>query len=705
MTAPLSERLTALRDFIVAKKQAAFRRDVDWNAALPNRADLATARCARAAEGLVAVLDEEAKTPVFLPGERIALTRTVRNLPPRCSDAETTELRKSAYLHELGVVFNVSPNYAATIRLGLDVRRAEIVERLERARAESDAEGIDFLTATLASVDAILRLAESYRAAAEAAGSTEIAATFAQVPRRGARTLLEAFQFFRILHFSLWCEGAYHNGVGRFDQIFAPYLDADLAAGRLDRDGARELVAEFFLSFNRDSDLYVGVQQGDNGQSLMLGGCDSTGADASNLLTELALEACGQNRLIDPKINLRVSSATSFDLLKKATELTRLGLGFPQYANDDVVIPGLVKLGYDLADARDYTVAACWEFVIPGVGSDVPNVAAVSFPAAVDAVLRSPEATQAAENNDFDAFLALFRAELFRRADEIAESLERFDVLPCPLVSLLCDGRVEAARDAASGGKYVNFGIHGTGVAPAVDSLFAIKRLVFDEKRVSPKRFVEILDVDFDADRFPEAAELLARARRLPKMGNDEPEPDALAVRLLADFADSWEGRRNCRGGVFRPGTGSAMYYLWHANALPASPDGRRRGEPFPANYAPSLGVPIRGPVGVVASFAKPDLTRVVNGGPLTLELHDSVFAFADGVEKVARLVQFFVERGGAQMQLNAVNRDRLLDAQKNPEKYRNLIVRVWGWSGYFVELDRPYQDQIIRRAEITFPT
>ncbi|MBQ6108758.1 MAG: hypothetical protein IJK97_11165, partial [Thermoguttaceae bacterium] len=490
------------------------------------------------------------------------------------------------------------------------------------------------------------------------------------------------------------CEGAYHNGVGRFDQYMYPYLIADLEKGIMTRETAFELLEEFFLTFNRDSDLYVGVQQGDNGQSMMLGGCDKDGNDATNLLTILCLDASRELKLIDPKINLRVSKNTPIEILEKATELTKEGIGFPQYANDDVVIPGLVRLGYELEDARQYAVAACWEFIIPGIAMDIPNIAAVSFPAVVNNVMRS-DAGKAADS--FESFLQVVREELFAQADQIAASLERVDMLPCPMVSMLCKGRIELGRDMCWGAKYNNFGIHGTGLAPAVDSLESIKRLVYEEKSYTLDQLTKIADSDFEGEET-----LLAHVRHdFPKFGNDVDEVDQIAVRLLADFADSWENRVNCRGGIYRAGTGSAMYYIWHANELPATLDGRLAKTPFPANYAPSLDVQVAGPISVVKSFTKPDLSRVINGGPLTIEIHDSVFRHEDGVKKVAQVVKLFIDRGGHQLQINTINRDQLLDAQAHPEKYRQLIVRVWGWSGYFVELDRPYQDQIIRRAEM----
>ena len=143
------------------------------------------------------------------------------------------------------------------------------------------------------------------------------------------------------------------------------------------------------------------------------------------------------------------------------------------------------------------------------------------------------------------------------------------------------------------------------------------------------------------------------------------------------------------------------MYYISHAQGLGATADGREADVPLPANYAPSLNIRLNGPVSLIRSFTKPDLSKVMNGGPLTIEFSESVLAQEEAIAKVAELVRMFVRRGGHQIQLNTVNRDRLLDAQKHPENYRNLIVRVWGWSGYFVELDKCYQDHIIRRAEL----
>jgi formate C-acetyltransferase len=244
---------------------------------------------------------------------------------------------------------------------------------------------------------------------------------------------------------------------------------------------------------------------------------------------------------------------------------------------------------------------------------------------------------------------------------------------------------------------YNNYGIHGTGVASAADSLAAVEEQVF-ERRLPPRTLLDAMAIDY---RGYEALRHTLR-QQSPKVGNDDDRADKHMVWLLKRFADAVHGLCNERGGIFRAGTGSAMYYVWHTKGLGATADGRMAADPLPANYAPSLNIRLNGPTSLIRSFTKPDLSRVINGGPLTIEFHDTVFRTPGAIEKVAALVQLFVLQGGHQLQLNTVNRDQLLDAQAHPEQYRNLIVRVWGWSGYFVELDKCYQDHIISRVELT---
>lgn len=606
--------------------------------------------------------------PVILPGEQICFLRTVPRIPDCFTEEEWEQIRKEHFIHELGYMSNISVDFATALEKGLLALRETADCYGKRA------------------IDAIIDLSDRYLAKAKEEGREDIAAVLSRVPRYGARNFREALQMFRILHYAMWLEGNYHNTVGRFDLYMYPYFKADMDAGVYTRETAQELLDDFFLSFNKDSDLYVGVQQGDNGQSMVLGGMDADGNEVFNLLSEMCLEASGNLLMIDPKINLRVSRHTPIRVFELGSKLTKAGLGFPQYSNDDLVIPALIDMGYAEKDARNYVVAACWEFIIPGVGADVANIGALSFPKVVDTCLHRD--LKACET--FDQFMDCIAKEIKATCDGICDGIRDLWFVPSPFANVMM------ASGIYDGGKYNNFGIHGTGVATAADSLAAIKLYVFGDKSISAQKMIEAVDSNFEMH-----SELLPKLRyETPKMGMNEDVPDLLARELLERFADALAGRKNCRGGIFRAGTGSAMYYLWHADEIGASPDGRRKGEAFGTNYSPSLFARIAGPISVIRSFTKQNFHRAMNGGPLTLEFAASMFADEESVEKIARFVKAYIDMGGHQLQLNAVNTEKLLDAKAHPERHRQLVVRIWGWSAYFVELDEQYQNHVLSRQQ-----
>ncbi len=656
-----------LYEFIVKKEHYKFRHTVDWNLAEEYSVKQLSA-IERMADRFQRLCEEE--TAVILENEQIVFLRTVSNLPAIFTDSEWDEIKSKHYIHELGFMSNLSPNYYDTISVGLLKRRETADVYGKRA------------------IDNIIKLSDKYLEEARKLGREDLVEVLTQVPRYPARNFHEALQFFRILHYALWLEGNYHNTIGRFDKHMYPYLKADMEKGIYTYESALELLEDFFLSFNKDSDIYVGVQQGDNGQSMMLGGCDEEGNDVYNLLSELCLKASCNNKMIDPKINLRVSKNTPAERYTEATKLTKAGLGFPQYSNDDVVIPALEKMGYSQNDAVNYTVAACWEFIIPGVGADVANISALSYPKAVDVALHN----NLLNSNSYEEFFAFVKTEIQKECDSICAGIKDLWFIPSPFMNVLMD------CDIYDGGKYNNFGIHGTGIATAADSLAAIKKYVFEEKLIKKEVLIKAIDSNFE-----NTPELLHKLRfEAPKLGNNDDFVDSIATELLDAFANALNGKTNCRGGIFRAGTGSAMYYLWHANEIGASADGRRAKEPFGTNYSVSLFAKVKGPVSVIASMTKQHFENAMNGGPLTLEFHQSIFADDDGIEKVGLLVKSFIDRGGHQLQLNTVNLDRMLDAQKHPENHRQLVVRIWGWSAYFVELDKEYQDHVIARQAYT---
>lgn len=689
----MNERIGRLKEYVLQKKHHEFRQNIgdevlnDFTSSLAARG---LSDIERSQERLAWVLKKE--IPVILPGEQIVFMRTVPRIPEIFTPEEWENIKKDHYIHELGRVCNISSNYEYTIEVGLEQRRKEINVALSLHKDNPSA--VAFLNAVVSSIDEIESLTDKYRHEALKAGRKDIADVLKRVPRHGAGSFLEALQFFRILHFTLWASGNYHNTVGRFDRFMWKYLQKDLEEHELDYTSAFELLEEFFLSFNRDSDIYPGMQQGDNGQSIVLGGVDANGKDSFNILSEMCLKASLELGLIDPKINLRVNINTPIERYDMGTELTKKGLGFPQYSNDEVVIPGLLSKGYSLADARDYVVAACWEFIIPGFGMDIPNIGALSFAKVIDKATEK----HLEKCSDFGIFLQKIREEIQIEINTITSGFDNLYMEPAPFQSLLMNGCVESGQDISLGSKYNNYGLHGTGIATAADSLAAIKKYVFDGKTVSASQLIDALQNNYN-DYYDLWIKMKYNA---PKMGNDDDAVDNIAVILLDYFSDSLKNITNERGGCYRPGSGTAMYYLWHARNIKASADGRRNGEALSANFSPSLNIKLNGPVSIIRSFSKPDMKKIMNGGPLTLELHDTVFRNGDSIRKVSALVKSYMDMGGHQLQINAVNREQLILAKKNPENYRNLIVRVWGWSGYFVELDEVYQDHIIDRTELS---
>ncbi|MBE6757542.1 MAG: pyruvate formate-lyase [Ruminococcaceae bacterium] len=580
---------------------------------------------------------------------------------------------------------NVTPAYDLLIDRGLTA----VLEELNARKTTAVGEAHTFYNAAIETLSVMLTYCETYRAAARERGLDCLANALERVPYNTPTSFYEACLFHKILLFFLRQTND-HVTLGRFDQYMYPYYKTDVARG-VSREELLETLELYFLSLNVDADTYMGVQQGDNGSSMVLGGFDTDGNYQFNELSALCMDASLELGVIDPKINLRVGKKTPDWLYEYGTKMTKKGLGFPQYCNDDVIVPALNKLGYRTEDAQNYTVAACWEPIIPGQAYDVPNITTTDLAhITADAVNG-----HLAECDTFEQLLTFVKEGIDRRAEELKD-IRAVRFMYAPLLSLMTYGCLESGRDISRGGaRYNNYGTHGAGISTAVDSLAAIKTLVFDENAVTRQELLAALDTDFEG-----YTALRNRLMDCPKMGNDDDVADAIAGWLLKTYADAVNGKPNAAGGVWRAGTGSAQMYIRYAKECPATADGRKAGEPYACSFSPAIAARINGPLSVIRSFTKHDLSDTINGGPLTVELHDNVFRNAEGESKVATLVKLFVLSGGHQLQLNAINRDRLIEAQQHPERHPNLVVRVWGWSGYFCELDLPFQNHIISRTE-----
>jgi len=337
-------------------------------------------------------------------------------------------------------------------------------------------------------------------------------------------------------------------------------------------------------------------------------------------------------------------------------------------------------------------MAACWEFIIPGKAMDIVNIFTVNLARAV----REATDLYLKDCTTFEEFKQKIRHQVEVRCDYAIENSNAKHPMPSPYLGAFVEGCIQKGIDVTCGGpKYNNFGMFGVGIASGADSMAAIEQAIFVQKVCTPQELVQALQADFAG--YDELRNFLMSC---PKMGNNDDYVDSYGQFLVDAYADSLEGKPNRFGGIFRAGTGSAMGYVRQRKNTGATPDGRREEDPFGSSLSPTLLTKLNGPLSCIQSFAKLNLTRAMNGGPLTMEIHDTVFHHEGGIEKVAALVKAFIDLGGHQLQLNSVNRERLLAAQVSPEEYAHLIVRVWGWSGYFVELDKDYQDHVIHRTE-----
>lgn len=634
----------------------------------------------------------EAENPIVFPEEKITFTRTNKNITEvyTFKDIEKEYDVNNKYYN---VINNVCPDYKILLEKGLIGLKKEIDEQ----KKSSSLEEMDFLDSCEITIEAIRNLVKRYEEEAKKVKNLYVVNLLQNVPMNPAKTFAEALQSIRIISSMFYLAGNYQLGFGRMDQYLIDYYRADILAGVLTKDEAKELLKEFFVSLNKDTDLYFGVQQGDNGQSLMLGGVKPDGSDGVNELTYLIMDVSKELKLIDPKINLRIDSNTPKDLLLLGCELTKVGLGFPQYSNDEVVIPALVKAGYGLEDARNYTVAACWEFIIPGHGLDIVNQGAVSFPYAVQEALRTAD-LKSIEQKEFEK---LVKKEIYNQVDNILKNRDQY-LLPSPLVSLFFHGPIQYKKDITHSAKYRNRGLHGAGSANAADALFIIEDLIQRNEREKLQKLKDAVDANYEG-----YSELLFYAKNeAKKVGNADRNVDIELKKIFDWFADACEklSSKNCK---IRPGSGSAQFYIWLTNKMNdwiieptvgATADGRLAGEPFPSSLAPASGVKVNGLMSVLKSFSVIDYSRIMNGGPITVEFSPATLNTQEGLEKLAEIIQYFVKLGNQQLQLNVLDYKVLCDAMKHPEKHSNLIVRVWGWSGYFCELAPEFQRQIINR-------
>jgi formate C-acetyltransferase len=479
--------------------------------------------------------------------------------------------------------------------------------------------------------------------------------------------------------------------MGRFDQYMWPFLERDLEAGRLTPEEAQELLDSLWFKYASFTDV-----DADNLQNLILGGQTPDGRDATNPLSHMCLDATDRLGLIDPKVSVRIHRGTPEGLLRKTCEIIAKGVCHPGVYNDEAIIPALVESGIPLEDARDYTNDGCSEILVQGKTNPWAYEARVKLLTCLERVMERLE-----EYETFEEVMAALKEEVSLAVTMATSTTNLIQaatplISPNPLLSATVGDCIEKALDLTEGGAvYNSSAVCATGVADTADGLAALKKLVFEEGAVGREELAEALRNNFEGR---ERLRLML-LNRAPKFGNDDEYVDSIAAELVEHLATEVSKHGNPRGGRYILGIFSYGMYIGHGLVTGATPDGRKAGEFISPNFSPAPGRDRKGPFAALKSTTRVNQMLTPNGTALDLTLHPSALRGPQGVEKLMGFLRALVELGGMQVQFNVADAAVLRAAQAEPEKHRNLTVRLWGFPAYFVRLPKEFQDHIIART------
>ena len=599
---------------------------------------------------------------------------------------------------------HLTADFATAVTRGTDSIRQSALSSYEKYKGTDKEE---FAKSCLNCLDAFDIWHKRYLNALDERGYTENCKVLSNVPHKPASSFREAVQ-------SIWFVFAFLRlcgnwpGIGRIDKILYPYYKADIEKGALTEDGAREILAHFFI---KGCEWICGGDYGSGDaqhyQNLVISGVDEDGEDITNPVTYLVLDIIEELGISDFPTTVRLNKNSSEKLLYRVAEVMRLGGGVLAVYDEDNVIKAMTGYGYGLREARSFANDGCWEVQVPGktnfcyVPTDFLQILQKN-------TLRSYDASVS-----FDSFDELYEAYL-RDVKAFAEGLlssvlknnmaERRDGewiwrknIPCTVISLFEQDCVKRGLSYLEGGAVYNvISPHIGGLADTVNSLYAIKKLVFDEKKISFPNLINVL-----ADNWENNEALRQYAlNRYEYYGNDNDEADGICRRFLSDFADICKALDGRSGYMFPGGVSTFGRQLeWSPHRL-ACPSGRRRGEILAANASPTPGTDRLGATAIIRSYCKNRLDKLPVGAALDIKLLPSCTKGKEGLDALVSLLRGFVKLGGFFMQPDVADAEMLKDAQKNPADYQNLSVRVSGWNARFVTLNKEWQDMVIQQNE-----
>ncbi len=633
-----------------------------------------------------------------------------------------------------------------------------------------------FLQAVILSCDAVCRYANRYADLAEQLATQcvdpkrkaellQIAANCRRVPEYGATSFYEACQSFWFVQMLLQMESSGHSiSPGRFDQYMYPYYEKDRKEGKLTQEQAQEYMDCIWVKLNdlnkvRDAASAEGFAGYSLFQNLIAGGQNTKGVDVTNDLSFLCIEASMHVALPQPSLSVRVWNGSPNEFLLKAAELTRTGIGLPAYYNDEVIIPALMSRGLSLEDARDYNIIGCVEPQKAGKTEGWHDAAFFNMCRVLELVFSNGmdrgeqigiQTGDVTKMQTFEEFFEAYQKQMNYMISLLVNADNAIDVAhkercPLPYESCMVDDCIQRGKTLQEGGAVYNFtGPQGFGIANVADSMMVVKKLIFEEKRLSMAELKEALEANFGQGISNEQAqeittsvvkellekgkkvteeqiaqifitvlntevspekkarykEILSMIESVPKYGNDLEEPDEMAREVAYTYTRPMEQFKNPRGGIFQAGLYPVSANVPLGQQTGATPDGRLAHTPVADGVGPMAGRDIHGPTATANSVAKLDHGIASNGTLFNQKFHPSALKGQQGLQNFVSFIRTFFDKKGMHMQFNVVSREILLDAQKHPENYKTLVVRVAGYSALFTTLSRSLQDDIISRTE-----
>lgn len=668
---------------------------------------------------------------------------------------------------------HVTVDYAKILEVGFDGIVKEAEEELKKVNfGDADCcEKTAFLEAVTESCKAACVYAERYAALAEKEAENcadlkrrqellAIAENCKKVPRYGAKSFYEACQSFWFVQLLLQIESSGHSiSPGRFDQYMYPYYKADCDKGVITAEFAQELMDCIWVKLNdinkcRDAASAEGFAGYSMFQNLIAGGQTKDGVDATNELSFMSIQATMHVMLPQPSFSVRVWNGTPHEFLIKAAELTRMGIGLPAYYNDEVIIPSLVSRGLTIEDARDYNIIGCVEPQKFGKTDGWHDAAFFNMCRPLELVFSNgmdkgePVGVKTGEVTDmqtFDEFYDAYKKQMEYAISLMVNADNAIDTAhakrcPLPFLSSMVEDCIHRGKSMQEGGAVYNFtGPQGFGIANMADGLYAVKKLVYDDKKLSMSRLKKALEANYsngEADLelvtgevakqlsengvslnremveriYRTAAEnsgfsedysdVLKMIEELPKFGNDNDEVDIFARDVAYTYTKPVERYKNPRGGSYQAGLYPVSANVPLGAQTGATPDGRLAYTPIADGVSPCAGRDVKGPTATANSVSKLDHFIASNGTLFNMKFHPSALSGREGLENFVSLLTGYFDRKGSHMQFNVVSRETLKDAQKHPENYKSLVVRVAGYSALFTTLSRSLQDDIISRTE-----